>query len=197
MRHWLILLLLLSTLLSDAQDFGASIGAGFVASQLDGDRYAGYHKLGFCFGADVSHLFFADSFGGRLGLRYVRKGSHQESTETTPFYKSELHYAEFPLTAFYHWQKFNFEAGTAFGYLIKAKEDTDGYGLREPNVDFNKFEISALASVRYQLIGPLWAYANICYSALPVRRHHAAQDGYSVSGQHNNVVIIGMNWVLK
>ena len=197
MRRLLTLLVLFVPVLSAAQQFGASVGAGLVASQLDGDHYAGYHKLGFSLGADVNRLLVADRLGARLGLRYVRKGSHQEATEDTPFYKSELHYAEMPLTAFYRWRKFDFEAGLAFGYLIKAKEDTDGYGLREPNIDFNRYELSAIAGVRYQLAGPLWAHACLNYSALSVRRHHVAQDGHKISGQHNNAVIIGVNVVLK
>jgi len=196
-RRLLVLLVAFSPFFVVAQDFGASVDVGLVASQLDGDRYGGYHKFGFSFGASVNHLLVSDVFGARLGLRYVRKGSHQEATETTPFYKSELHYAELPLTAFYRWHKFDFDASMALGYLIKAKEDTDGYGLREPNVDFNKFEISSFAGMRYNIFESLWVQACIGYSVLPVRKHHATQDGRRVSGQHNNLIIIGMSYDIK
>jgi hypothetical protein len=197
MRLWLILIALAIPFLSNAQDFGAGIETCLTASQLDGDRYAGYHKIGFGFGAHVSRMLLTDRIGMRIGLRYIRKGSHQEATESTPYYKSELHYAEHPLTIFYHWQKLNFEVGATVGYLIKSKEDTDGYGLREPNINFNKIEIGAIAGLRYRLVGSLWAHASLCYSVLPVRQHHAAQDGHKISGQHNNVIIIGACWVLK
>jgi hypothetical protein len=102
-----------------------------------------------------------------------------------------------------------FKGGTslskAFGLIKRFSEDIDlildwrllGYGLREPNIDFNRYELSAIAGVRYQLAGPLWAHACLNYSALPVRRHHVAQDGHKISGQHNNAVIIGVNVVLK
>lgn len=196
-RRLLVLLVAFSPFFVVAQDFGASVDVGLVASQLDGDRYGGYHKFGFSFGASVNHLLVSDVIGARLGLRYVRKGSHQEATETTPFYKSELHYAELPLTAFYRWNKFDFEAGISTGYLIKAKEDTDGYGLREPNPDFRRFDVSAIAQLRYNLFGSLWANASLNYSILAVRKHHTAQDGHIVSGQHNNLIIIGLSYDIK
>ena len=168
-----------------------------VASQLDGDRHAGYKKLGFTFGGNVSRFFAKNTFGGRIGLRYIRKGSHEEESDHTQFYKAELHYVEMPLTVFYHWNRFYFEAGKSIGYLIKAKEDTDGYGLREPNIAFRKFDLSAVAQVRYNLYGPVCACAGFNYSVLPVRKHHAAQDGHTISGQHNNLIIIGLSYDLK
>lgn len=197
MRRLLVLLLAIAPFLANAQDFGASVDAGLVVSQLDGDRHGGYKKLGFTFGGNVSRFLVKNTVGGRLGLRYIRKGSHEEESEHTQFYKAELHYAEMPLTAFYRWNKFDFEAGAAFGYLIKAKEDTDGYGLRDPNISFRKLDISAVAQARYNLYGPMWACASFNYSVLAVRKHHAAQDGHTISGQHNNLIIIGLSYDLK
>lgn len=197
MRKLLAFLIAFVPLFAVAQEFGASIDAGLVFSQLDGDRHGGYKKLGFSFGGSVSRFMVKNTVGGRLGLRYVSKGSHEEESEHTQFYKAELHYAEMPLTAFYRWHGFDFEAGAAFGYLLKAKEDTDGYGLREPNVSFRKLDISAILQARYNLYGPIWASASFNYSVMAVRKHHAAQDGHSISGQHNNSIIIGLSYDLK
>lgn len=197
MRRLLVSLIALAPFVVVAQDFGASIDAGLVVSQLDGDRHAGFKKAGFTFGGNVSRFLMKNTVGARLGLRYIRKGSHEEESEHTQFYKAELHYAELPLTAFYRWNKLDFEAGAAFGYLIKAKEDTDGYGLREPNIGFRKLDVSAVAQVRYNLYGPIYACAGFNYSVLPVRKHHEAQDGHSISGQHNNLIIVGLSYDLK
>ncbi|MBP5667775.1 MAG: PorT family protein [Salinivirgaceae bacterium] len=197
MRSLLVLLIAAAPFFAWAQEFGGSIDAGFVVSQLDGDRRSGYKKAGFALGGSVSRFLVKDCVGARLGLRYVRKGSHEEESEHTSFYKVELHYAELPLTAFYRWNKFDFEAGISTGYLIKAKEDTDGYGLREPNPDFRRFDVSAIAQLRYNLFGSLWANASLNYSILAVRKHHTAQDGHIISGQHNNLIIIGLNYDLK
>ena len=197
MRRLLVLCVAFAPLFAVAQEFGASLDAGLVVSQLDGDDRGGYKKLGFSFGGSVSRFVLKNTVGGRIGLRYVMKGSHEEESEHTQFYRAELHYAEMPLTAFYHWHKFDFEVGAAFGYLIKAKEDTDGYGLREPNISFRKFDISAVAQARYNLYGPLWAVASFNYSLMAVREHHAAQDGHIVSGQHNNLLIFGLSYDIK
>lgn len=197
MRRLLVMLVAFAPFVTVAQDFGASIDACLVVSQLDGDRRSGYKKVGLAVGGSVNRFVVSDHIGVRFGLRYVRKGSHEEESEHTQFYKAELHYAEMPLTAFYRWNKFDFEAGAAWGYLIKAKEDTDGYGLREPNPDFRKADVSAIAQLRYNLYGALWANASLNYSVLSVRKHHTAQDGHIVSGQHNNLIIIGLSYDLK
>ena len=96
MRRLLVLLITFAPVFTVAQDFGASIDAGLVFSQLDGDRHGGYKKLGVAVGGSVSRFVVKDHIGARLGLRYVRKGSHEEESEHTQFYKAELHYAEMP-----------------------------------------------------------------------------------------------------
>lgn len=194
MKRYLIAIVLLTATCANAQEFGASIDAGFVASQIDGDRFGGYNKFGFTAGGSVHRFFVKNTIGAKMGLRYVRKGSHSEETEHSQFYMTELHYAELPITAFYRWKDFEFEAGLSAGYLLKAKEDTDGYGLREPNYQYRKADICAIAGVRYNLFGDIWANAQFNYSAIAIRKYHSAQDTYMVSGQHNNLLLFGLSY---
>ncbi len=192
MKRNLLAIVLLSAICTNAQEFGASIDAEVVASQIDGDRFGGYNKFGFTVGGSVHRFFVKNTIGAKMGLRYVRKGSHSEETEHSQFYMTELHYAELPITAFYRWKDFEFEAGLSAGYLLKAKEDTDGYGLREPNYQYRKADVCAIAGVRYNLFGSIWANAQFNYSALAIRKYHSAQDSYMVSGQHNNLLMFGL-----
>ena len=78
MRKLLVLLIAAAPFYAWTQEFGGSIDAGFVVSQLDGDRRSGYKKAGFALGGSVSRFLMKDFVGARLGLRYVRKGSHEE-----------------------------------------------------------------------------------------------------------------------
>ncbi|MBR5956940.1 MAG: PorT family protein [Salinivirgaceae bacterium] len=190
MRRLLIVLVLFALpILASAQKFNARANAGIVASQVDGDRYSGYNKFGFTFGADVSRPIEKTDFGWRLGLRYVRKGSHAPKSEESDFYKVELHYAEMPLTALYTYKRFEFEAGASFGYLIKSKEDVDGNGMTEPAFKFKPIELSGVAGVNYNLTGDLWAGAEFSYSMLPIRPYTAAHSDYVLSGEHNNLLM--------
>jgi len=190
MKQLLIIAIILTThYFALAQKFNAKANAGFVASQIDGDKYGGYHKFGFSFGADVSQPIAKTDFSYRIGLRYVRKGSHAAEDEVTSFYKAELHYAEMPISALYTLRHFEFEAGVSVGYLIKSKEDTDGYGLKEPAYKFKQFELSALVGVNYNFYENIWVGVEFDYSLLPIRPYTTAHSEYLVSGEHNNLLI--------
>jgi len=190
MKNCLLFLLIMTMpAIASAQRFSARANAGFVASQVDGDKYSGYHKFGFTFGADVSRPIQKSDFAFRLGLRYVRKGSHAEENDVSSFYKVELHYAEMPLTLIYTFKDFEFEAGASVGYLFKSKEDSDGYGLKEPAYPFKKVELNGIAGVNYNVFGNVWAGAEFNYSILPIRPYTTAHSDYVVSGEHNNLIV--------
>ena len=168
-----------------AQDFNARVGAGVVASQVDGDRYAGYHKFGFSAGASVDRML-SRNMGFRLGLRYARKGSHTTDDNLPDFYHTELHYAELPVSAFYAFRNCEFEAGLACGYLLKAKEDVDGYGLTGPAFKFRRAELGVLTGVNYQIIKNVYITMQFNYSLTAIRKYSKLQDAHITSGLHNN-----------
>lgn len=181
-------IIIVSAICTNAQEFGASIDAGLVVSQVDGDRKGGYNKMGYTIGANAYRFVKKDLFGFNIGLQYIRKGSHSEESENSSYYKTELHYIEMPLKAFCRWKKFDFNAGMTIGYLLKGKEDVDGYGLKDPVYPFRKTDFSGTAGARYKLTDHIWAGAQFCYSLIAIRKYHSEQDMYIVSGQHNNLL---------
>lgn len=130
MRNILLAIILLTTVCVNAQEFGASIDARFVASQIDGDRFGGYNKYGFTIGGNV-HRFLnkKNTIGTKAGLRYILKGNHTEGDDDhSKFNKTELHYVEMPLSAFYRWERLDVEVGLTVGwfatFLMQRKTPT-------------------------------------------------------------------------
>jgi hypothetical protein len=171
-----------------AQEFNGGVYGGLVASQLDGDHYKGYNKAGFMAGAYVNRFLMQKTFA-QMGIRYIQKGSKKADIKTGEYYKSELHYAEIPVTIrYYYYKKIDFEGGIALGYLIQSLEDTDGAGLTDPAADFNKFEFCVVGGINYTWTEKISFSAQFSYSLLPVRPYSQLYASYMDRGQYNNLV---------
>ncbi|MFI5141826.1 MAG: hypothetical protein ACHQII_05675, partial [Bacteroidia bacterium] len=108
------------------QTFRPVIYASLVASQVDGDTYAGYSKPGFMLGAGINRQL-SKVFEVEFGITFIQKGArHNYSLDSAsrnnpanPFFLSRLNYLEIPLTVRMNYKKFNAELGGAVGYLIQ------------------------------------------------------------------------------
>ena len=172
----LLCLLVLGSTTADAQRYGSRkkkeplFGAGVLIgpsfSQIDGDKFTGYSKVGIYGGAQAI-VRFDKRNQLRIGLLYHQKGNRVES-RNEPNYRDkdrimELNYAEVPFI-FYHRLTYNelnsratiLEAGLAYGRLlgtrfeeIETRIDTDPY---ESLLDeFSRNEVSAVIGLSYQI----------------------------------------------
>ena len=122
-----------------AQSFNAGLIAGPTFCQVDGDKYAGYHQLGFTVGPYVN-LPFSDLFSGQLELKYSLLGAHSSHREVVdygyPAFSLRLHYAEIPLMLRHNlgWIRIGgrpldfvtLELGASLDVRLRVTEDTDG-----------------------------------------------------------------------
>lgn len=108
------------------QRFSVGPALGLVASQVDGDGFQGYDKLGLRIGLRAeAHL--NPNIDLVIELLYEQKGSRFESTELDYLDQGKnrilvFDYAEIPLLIrFYHRKHYRifFETGFSFGRLIK------------------------------------------------------------------------------
>ena len=174
-----------------SQEFTGGILFGFVSSQLDGDRHAGYHKASINFGGYVNRNI-SPQLSGQMELKFIQKGSYSSGKDMNDpdYYKSQLNYIEIPVLLNYMYGKFLFEAGLSAGYLFNAKEDKDGYGLMpaEPpySTPFKKYEFCGIAGFNYQVLQRLKVNFRFEYSILPVRYNPGSL--YFNGNQFNNVL---------
>lgn len=183
----LISIVLLSASSLFAQTFGGGFLAGASLSQLDGDSWGGYHKIGITAGA-YTFTQLNKYVKAQFELRYTEKGSKSNSKDPSIFYQSRLNYIEAPLLLKYSFlQKFNADIGLAAGYLVKGTED-DGYGELEADPPFKPYELSFLVGVHYEILEKLHFNIRFNYSVLPVGDHPGGQTWLFNRGQYNNVL---------
>lgn len=175
---------------SFSQDFEGGFFGGLAASQVDGDRFSGYNKVGITAGAYVTHKINRN-LKWKSEIRYIQKGAYKKNTENDPtFFRTSLHYAEIPLLINYFYNKKTFfEAGFVPEILLKSKEENeDGIIPAGQSLPFHRFSLEGTAGVGYFLTDNIAAGFRYTYSILTARDHASGQTYFFNRGQYNNVL---------
>ncbi len=186
----LILLFILPSIICFPQQFEGGFFGGFTASQIDGDLFSGYDKVGITAGAYTSHRI-NQNLSWKAEIRYIQKGSYKKYTEQSPdMYKTSLHYAEIPLLIQYFYnKKVFFEAGPVPEILLKSKEETeDGIIPEDQSLPFHRFSLEAAAGLGYFVSRNIAVSFRYSYSILTAREHASGQTYLLNRGQYNNVL---------
>ncbi len=198
MKKFIVFILLLLPLYVAAQQFRGGIIAGINGSQVDGDHYAGYNKLGFMGGFFV-YRPLTDRLDLQLEIKYMGKGANKKTTKTDlSQYKSQLHYIELPVLLHYKLsQKFGVEAGLGFGYLFSyAEKDEYGELPIQDAVDFKSFELSSIIGLRFYIKPFLSAHLRYSYSILPILDNPGEITYFFNRGAYNNLFSLGVMYEL-
>jgi len=190
MKNFLILIFLVFLFIGNSysQDFNAGILGGAVASQVDGDSYAGFNKLGLVAGMFVSREL-TSKIDLQLEMKYKQKGSQFSGDKEKGdfrFYKMALSYLEIPLMVKYKYSDFNIEGGLNFAVLMDSKEE-DEFGEVIYSNPFEKYEFSPLIGINYQWKKNLSFSVRWSYSLNRIRKAY--------KGEYDNVVY--PHWDLK
>jgi hypothetical protein len=157
MKWQFVFILSFFSLISLAQDdesgrlFKAGVVVGFNASQLDGDRFRGYSKLGLHAGLIVKYqLPSKPKVGLGVEMLFSMKGSSEDlnfaSTTNTQF-KVKMNYIEIPLIVSYKEWNIDFHAGVSYGRLISASTEILTTSYSES--DFRKDDMNVLLGATY------------------------------------------------
>jgi hypothetical protein len=174
---------------------GLLLGGNFT--QVDGDRFAGYHKVGLNVGGIV-YAQMAEHFAASIEILFSQKGSRahksQESTSRAYIisrYDINLNYAEVPLMLnYFDKRKSHFGAGFSYAQLISSKETVETTPVMNPPVNFEdypfkKMDINFLVGFNLHLVKGLFLNGRFQYSMLPVRKD--VQYEFGRSEQFNNM----------
>jgi hypothetical protein len=203
----LLLLLILFRIDLPAQFFHGGILAGFSASQVDGDSYAGFDKLGFMGGVFISTTL-TEHVEARLEIKYTGRGAkNPPSDDNTGAYKLGLHYIDLPvLVTILIKHPVHIELGLVPGYLFAAGGEDDAGDLPEEYlVDFRKFDLGTLLGLTFQVTPKTEVNVRYCYSILSIRDPESAGSYYSwfgklfghSMGDFNNYLTLGISYTLK
>jgi hypothetical protein len=175
---------------------GLILGANF--SQIDGDTFYGYQKVGLNAGG-VVYVHFTPRFGVSMELLYSQKGSRGElvtGSQTIGTYVEKyfmnVNYVEVPVTAHYLSYNFDFEAGLSYALLINSNEwvETDQPVVIDPVLNrFNTTDLDYIFGVSHKLYKKLYGNIRFQYSITSIRppERIPINFGYGNEGQFNNL----------
>ena len=181
-----------------AQSFNAGLIAGATFCQVDGDRYAGYHQLGFTAGA-YANLPLADHFSAQMELKYSLLGAHSSVKEVTEYYYNpynlRLHYAEIPLMLRYNLGMFSvsgrpldfltLEIGASLDFRLRATEDVNA-DYQVTTHRWNFFSMTGNAGIHFAFNDHWGMGARFMYSIVPIR--FTGSPGWFYNQYYNKVV---------
>jgi hypothetical protein len=184
MRALNYLLIIISFILSSSKiiagDFKGGLFAGFCASQMDGDKLAGYHKFGPTAGFFVTRMF-NEKVGAQFELRYNQKGAASVKNEES--YKARFNYIELPFVVSYLFtKKIKADAGLQPSVLIGAKILQNQFVI---NPKFDSFDLPYIVGLNYLIIKTIAVNVRFSYSIVPV------------SGFYNNAFNFVLYYYLK
>ena len=189
--------ILLSCSLSFGQTFGGGFFAGMTASQIDGDTYAGYDKIGLTAGAYITRELTRQT-GLKIELRYIQKGAYHKGPEQDPgLYKLTVHYVELPVMYQYFLNdNIIFDAGLAPSVFLFYREE-DQNGEFPGDNPFHTLGLDASIGANYKFTDHLIGGLRYSYSVVPVRDHASGQTYRLNRGQYSNMFSFSLYYDFK
>ncbi len=182
--------------------FKGLFSVGLNACQVDGDRQAGYNRLGFDGGVGVMiryHKFLSTS----LEIHYSMKGAKSrivpnQNPLALQLYSLQLDYIDIPVSLLnVHDKKLvMFSVGLTPSILVRVKEYNES-GLDatvQPNyIDRRRFDLSGFAAFGFVIKQQFYIGAKFSYSFISQR---PAESGTKTNGQYNNVINFRFMYIL-
>lgn len=184
----LITIILLSNLIGNAQSnyyvqnenkFFGGLVAGANFSQIDGDNYKGFDKVGLNLGA-VVYTFINSEVAASMEILYTERGSYGKDVTDLGIkgiavsnYRINLRYAEVPVMLHYFFKsKTHIGAGASFARLVSSKES--GTTMPDQKFDqslypFKKYAVDFILDGNIRIWKGLYVNPRFQYSIISVR----------------------------
>ncbi len=199
-----VLLLLLPTPGHSQKVLGA-VSVGINLTQVDGDIFYGFHKVGLNVGPQVQIPFGKNkNWSVSMELLYSQKGSYHKGSADSTTYKLKQDYAEIPVLIRYTDKKI-ISAGVGFSYgqLINYKETKNATfdSLFTYQTGLSNNDISVIAEVNFRLWYKLWLGLRYQYS-MKSNRTVLVTDPNDPKNpftryQYNNVISLRLTWIFN
>ncbi|RYE23444.1 MAG: PorT family protein [Sphingobacteriales bacterium] len=195
--------------------FYGGLVAGANFTQIDGDNFAGYRKVGANVGGIV-YAQLANKLAASMEILFVQKGSRSNTAQMTPFkdpiagqpiridkYNIDLNYAEIPIMInYFDKRKSNFGLGFSYSQLISTNEKlltapTLATETDPSTYSFRRADLNILAGVNLKLVGGLFLNVRFQYSLLPIRAYDDRFKNYMRKDQFNNLYVLRLMYLFN
>ena len=166
-----IMLLLTMTASMKGQQINAGFFGGLNVSQVSGDFYKGFNKLGFTAGVFVNSPI-EKNFYWQAEIKYGTRGVYEGPSQgDASLYKSSYHIVELPLSINYLFdEKVMLELGISPEVLITERFwDENGLMAESSYPDNRRFGLSVFAGIGYWFNDRMMAGLRYTNSAIPFR----------------------------
>lgn len=164
--------------------FNLLLTAGVSPSQVHGDSYSGFHKIGGMGGIGVESIF-SEKASGSLSFLFIQKGAQKNQNLTkndlTAYYLN-LNYIEISLLITYTQKQFIFDAGVSAAYLINYYE-ADQNMVYTGVYPFQKFDYSVKIGLGYNINTKWFVNFRSSNSFITTRPNRIKQAVY-----YNNII---------
>ena len=189
-----------------AQHILGALSLGMNLTQVDGDVFYGYNKIGLNVGPQVIIPFGKNKkWSVSMELLYSQKGSYHSGATDSTNYRLTLDYAEIPLLIHFTDKKLiSGGVGFSYGQVINYKETKNNFydSLFRYQTGLSNNDYSVIGDVQIRLWSKLWAGVRYQYSmksnrtVLVTNRNTMPRTAYT-RYQYNNVITIRLTWVFN
>ncbi len=147
-----VIIILVVSLQTKAQSFTGGIKAGMVVSQIAGDGFSGFNKVGLNGGFFVQY-YVEPVVSLQMELAYIQKGSAHTLDPDDPEsvgYLLRMNYVELPLLVQYHLNPLVFELGLSMDFLAGQSEKINSQPNEQGEV-WRKLNIASVIGLQYHL----------------------------------------------
>lgn len=189
-----------------AQRILGALSLGMNLTQVDGDNFFGFHKVGLNVGPMVAVPFGKNkNWSASMELLYSQKGSHHNGATDSTEYRLVQDYAEIPVLVHFTDKKLiSGGLGFSYGQLINYKETKNNVfdSIYNYQTGLSNYDISVIADIQIRLWSRLWANLRYQYSIKSNRTVVINDPGSyprtsETRDQYNNVISIRLTWVFN
>lgn len=181
-------------------EFNGLIRGGVASSQIYGDNFGGYNKLGFT-GGIGTYTKISKRFTFQLEINYATRGSRERSTKANPIpfpLRLEPHYVDVPLMLKTDISIFEIEFGVTNGFLLfhqewvgNSKTPSDQHVW-----DFNRYELAGNMGINTSIADKWRINARFHYSIIPASGSLGTSGIVLFGGAYNNAITLSLHRLL-
>lgn len=199
----LLIFVFLSPFISaQEKKFIPGINLGLNTSQVSGDDLAGFDQFGGYGGISITSQI-NENTAWQFQIAFSQKGSRKPSNPNgnNSIYVIRLNYIDVPFIITTRVGKkwlddISLEIGIVNSYLINYTE-RNTFGSVFPVRPFDKYELSGMMGLGYEMKNNIWFSLRYYNSILPIRNHQSNATYLWNRGQYNSVLQLSFAYMLK
>jgi len=189
-----------------AQRILGAVSLGMNLTQVDGDDFFGFHKVGLNVGPMVIVPFGKKkNWSASMELLYSQKGSKHNGSADSTDYRLIQDYAEIPVLVHFTDKKLiSGGLGFSYGQLINYKETKNNFydTLYQYQTGLSNYDISVIADIQIRIWSKLWANLRYQYSmksnrTVIIDNPFLYPRSPETRKQYNNVITLRLTWVFN